>query len=137
LYDSAKADVDATYESYEEWTGVDTVEEVYELFGMSDEDIEEEVLSQVYRTLAVYAIAKEQGLELTDEEYQSGLEGYAQLYTDYYAEEYTADQLVEELGEDTLRYWILEDNVMDYLYDHATITQVVGSLDSDDSLSEE
>jgi hypothetical protein len=52
------------------------------------------------------------------------------MYSEYYAEEYTTDQLVSEIGEETLRYWILEDKVMDYLYDHATITQVTGSLDA-------
>jgi trigger factor len=130
LYASAKEDVDANYEGYAEWIGVSTVEEVYDAFEMTDEDVESEVLSQVYRTIAVYAIAQEQGLELTDDEYQAGLEEYAQMYSEYYAEEYTTDQLVSEIGEETLRYWILEDKVMDYLYDHATITQVTGSLDA-------
>jgi trigger factor len=131
LYDSKREEVDAAYESYEDLLGVSTVDEVYELFEMSEDDIEAETLSQVYRTIAVYAIAEEQSLALTDEEYQAGVESYAQLYTEYYGEEYTADSLVEELGEDTLRYWILEDKVMDYLYEHATITQVVGSLKDD------
>jgi trigger factor len=132
LYDSTKADMDASYEAYEDWLGVSTIEEVYETFEMSEDDIENEVLSQVYRTIAVYAITKEQSLDLTDAEYQAGLENYAQMYADYYAEEYTTDELIEELGEETLRYWILEDKVMDYLYEHATITQVVGSIYEDD-----
>jgi trigger factor len=131
LYDSKREEVDATYESYVDLLGVSTVDEVYDAFEMSEDDIEAEVLSQVYRTIAVYAIAEEQSLALTDEEYQAGVESYAQLYTEYYGEEYTTDSLVEELGEDTLRYWILEDKVMDYLYEHATITQVVGSLRDD------
>jgi trigger factor len=131
LYDSKREEVDATYESYVDLLGVSTVDEVYDAFEMSEDDIEAEVLSQVYRTIAVYAIAEEQSLALTDAEYQAGVESYAQLYTEYYGEEYTADSLVEELGEDTLRYWILEDKVMDYLYEHATITQVVGSLKDD------
>jgi trigger factor len=131
LYNSKREEVDAAYESYEDLLGVSTVDEVYELFEMSEDDIEAEALSQVYRTIAVYAIAEEQSLALTDEEYQAGVESYAQLYTEYYGEEYTTDSLVEELGEDTLRYWILEDKVMDYLYEHATITQVVGSLKDD------
>jgi trigger factor len=135
LYDSKREEVDATYEGYEDILGVSTVEEVYDAFEMSEDDIEAEALSQVYRTIVVYAIAEEQSLALTDEEYQAGVESYAQLYTEYYGEEYTTDSLVEELGEDTLRYWILEDKVMDYLYEHATITQVVGSLKDDTELA--
>jgi trigger factor len=137
LYESARESLDESYEAYEEWIGVTTVEEVYEAFEMTDEDIENEVLSQVYRTIVVYAIAKEQGLELTEDEYQAGLESYAQLYSDYYGEEYTTDGLVEEIGEETLRGWIQEDLVMDYLYEHATVTQVVGSIeDAEDSILE-
>jgi trigger factor len=137
LYESARESLDESYEAYEEWIGVTTVEEVYEAFEMTDEDIENEVLSQVYRTIVVYAIAKEQGLELTEDEYQAGLESYAQLYSDYYGEEYTTDGLVEEIGEETLRGWIQEDLVMDYLYEHATVTQVVGSIeDAEDSVLE-
>jgi trigger factor len=128
-YAGAKEDVASTYEQYMDWFGASTVEEVYELLGVSDEDLEQEALEQVYRVIAVYAIAQEQGLDVTDEEYQAGLEEYAQSYTDYYEEEYTADDLVSMIGEETLRYWVLEDKVLDYLYDNAVITQVTGNLD--------
>jgi trigger factor len=136
-YAAAKEDVEASYEEYMDWIGASTVEEVYEAFGMSDEDVETEALEQVYRTIAVYAIAQEQGFDVTDEEYQSGLEEYAQSYTDYYGEEYTTDDLVSAIGEEKLRYWVLEDKVLDYLYDNAVITQVEGSLDIEDEDIEE
>jgi trigger factor len=128
-YAVAKEDVKASYEEYMDWIGASTVEEVYEAFGISEEDVAAEALEQVYRVIAVYAIAQEQGLDVTDEEYQAGLEEYAQSYTDYYEEEYTADDLVSMIGEETLRYWVLEDKVLDYLYDNAVITQVTGNLD--------
>jgi FKBP-type peptidyl-prolyl cis-trans isomerase (trigger factor) len=128
-YAVAKEDVKASYEEYMDWIGASTVEEVYEAFGISEEDVAAEALQQVYRTIAVYAIAQEQGFDVTDEEYQSGLEEYAQSYTDYYGEEYTADDLVSLVGEETLRYWVLDDKVLDYLYDNAVITQVTGSLE--------
>jgi trigger factor len=128
-YAVAKEDVKASYEEYMDWIGASTVEEVYEAFGISEEDVAAEALQQVYRTIAVYAIAQEQGIDVTDEEYQSGLEEYAQSYTDYYGEEYTADDLVSLVGEETFRYWVLEDKVLDYLYDNAVITQVTGSLE--------
>ena len=36
-----------------------------------------------------------------------------------------------------MRYEILEDKVLDYLYDHATVTQVVGVLeDGEEDLEE-
>lgn len=137
LYQNVKAEVESSYEGYMEWLGVSTLDEVYGAFEMDEEDVEEEVLNQVYRTITVYAIAKEQGIELSDAEYQAGLQEYVQMYTDYYAEEFTADRLISEFGEESLRYWILEDKVLDYLYDHAVITQVVGSLDADSEMVEE
>jgi trigger factor len=134
---SAKESVELSYEEYMDWIGASTVDEVYEAFGISDEDVEKEALEQLYRTIAVYAIAQEQGIAVTDEEYQAGLEEYAQSYADYYGEEYTTDDLASDLGEETLRYWVLEDKVLDFLYDNAVITQVTGSLSLTDEAVEE
>lgn len=131
LYASAKAEVEASYEEYMDWVEASTLEEVYASFDMTEEDVEQEILSKVNRTIAVYAIAKDKELELTEAEYQEGLSEYAQMYTDYYAEEYTTDQLITEFGEESIRYWLLEDKVMNYLYDNAVITQVVGSLEEE------
>lgn len=137
LYENVKGQVEDSYAAYMEALEVSTVDEVYDAFEMSSEDVEEEITNRVYRMMAVYAVAKEQGIELTDAEYQAGLERYAQMYSDYYAEEYTADRVQQEAGEAQMRYEILEDKVLDYLYDHAAVTQVVGVLeDSEEDLEE-
>lgn len=137
LYQNVKEQVESSYSAYIEILGVSTIDEVYDTFEMSSEDVEEEITNRVYRMMAVYAIAKEQGIELTDAEYQAGLENYAQLYSDYYAQEYTADRVQEENGEEQMRYELLEDKVLDYLYDHATITQVIGMLEDEEEDFEE
>ena len=129
LYQSAKASVDASYEGYIDWLGVNSVDEVYESLEMSDEDVESEIMAQVYRIIAINGLAQEQKLELTDDEYQAGAQMYTDLYADYYEDDYTQEDLLSEFGEDNLRYWILEDKVLDYLYENATITKVQGNLD--------
>lgn len=119
LYDSYAAGMEESYASYAEMFGMETVDEVYELFGMTEEDVEQEILNYVYRTIAVQAISEQEGLALSDEEYQKGLEHYAEE-----AGMESTDALIEEYGEDSLYSWILEDKVLDFLEEHATITEV-------------
>ena len=45
LYDSYAAGMEESYESYMEMFGCETVEEVYNLFGLTEADIEKEVMN--------------------------------------------------------------------------------------------
>ena len=99
--------------------GCETVEEVYNLFGMTESDIEKEVMNLVYRAIVVQAISQKEDLVLTDTEYQEGLERYAEE-NDYDS----TDALVEDYGEDSLRSWILEDKVLDFLEKYANVTVI-------------
>ena len=119
LYDSYAASMEESYESYMEMFGCETVEEVYHLFGMTESDIEKEVMNLVYRAIVVQAISQKEDLALTDTEYQEGLERYAEE-NDYDS----TDALVEDYGEDSLRSWILEDKVLDFLEKYANVTVI-------------
>lgn len=119
LYDSYAAGMEESYESYMEMFGCETVEEVYNLFGMTESDIEKEVMNLVYRAIVVQAISQKEDLALTDTEYQEGLERYAEE-NDYDS----TDALVEDYGEDSLRSWILEDKVLDFLEKYANVTVI-------------
>ena len=118
LYDSYAAGVEANYESYAEMFGCESVEEVYDLFEITEEDLEKEIITQVYRTIIVHAISDAEKLELSDKDYQEGLE----RYTEEIGYEST-DQLLADYDEDSLREWILEDMVLDFLEKNAVITE--------------
>ena len=107
------------YEDYVEmFEGIDSVEDVYELFGMTDDDVRESALDSLYRAIIVDAITEKEGLEVTDEIYEAGLERYAE------EEEYdSTDDLVSDYGEETLRYWMLDDLVLDLLESYATANE--------------
>lgn len=118
LYDSYAAGVEANYESYAEMFGCETVEEVYDLFEITDEDLEKEIINQVNRTIIVHAISDAEHLDLSDKEYQEGLERYTAE-----AGYETSDELLADYDEDSLREWILEDKVLDFLEKNAKITE--------------
>lgn len=126
LYDGYAAGVEANYESYAEMFGCESVEEVYDLFELTEEDIEKEIITQVYRTIIVHAISDAEKLELSDKEYQEGLE----RYTEEVGYE-TTDELLADYDEDSLREWILEDKVLDFLEKHADITETEAVPDTE------
>lgn len=127
LYDEAKT---ATYDSYRETAtmfGFESPEALFEEWEIADEDLEKEILNLVYRTIVVQAICKENDTELTDEEFSSGIESYTEQF-DYES----ADALINDYGEDTLRIWLTEDKVMDILYENATITEVEATVEDEE-----
>lgn len=118
LYDACADSLEQEYLSYREMLGCETLEEVYDFFGMTDEDVKDGILNQVYRMVAVQEIGEQEKITLSDEEYEAGLESYAEEM------ELSAEELVEEYGADTLHTWILEDKILDFLVENAKITKV-------------
>lgn len=113
-YDAVMAD----YEGYAEMFGM-TTDELISSFNMTDEDIKTETLDYLYRDLIVAAIAENENLSVSDEEFNTGAEQYAA--------EYEADDVssfLEEYGEDNIRNWLLEEKVLDLLEENADITEV-------------
>lgn len=125
LYKEAKATVENSWLSEFEWFGFTTMQEIYDGFGMTEADLEEEVIKTMSRSLVVQAICDIEGLELTDEEYETALEQYV-IDWDYESEE----ALFEDYDEDTMYTYILEDKVTDFLIANATITERI-ALDSE------
>lgn len=127
LYDSCAESIEESYLSYAEMFDCETAEEVYELFGMTDEDVEKEILNQVYRLIAVNEICEIENLTLSDEEYNAGLERYAEE-----SGFESPDGILEAYGEDSLYSWILEDKVLDLLEENATITKVAATTSAEE-----
>ena len=81
----------------------------------------------VRNNLIYYAIAEQQDLSVSEQEYKDGVkalaEYYSEYYTNYYGYEikYTEEDIIKEVGETQLKQNILFDKVEDYLIEHCTI----------------
>ncbi len=140
LYNDCKEQVQSEYEANMELLGCDSVDQVYEQLGMSDEDVEDEILFYVYQQIVVQQIADEENLSISDDEYKTGLEEYAAS-----AEYESAEDYEKEMGKDTVKFLLLRDKVMQFLQDNAKIKEVEGETlaqqqgmdDSDDEAVDE
>lgn len=124
LYDSFKEEVSTQYQQTAEMFGLESADELYEMYGMTEADIEEEILYYVYEVIVTNAIAEKENIELTDDEFKAGAQAYAD------AEEYdNVDDYLADYGEDSVRFWLLEEKVYKFLADNATITEVEATED--------
>lgn len=128
LYDEISKQIDEQYQGYMQMFGASSIEEIYEMFSIKEEDIEEEILYYVYAYVAMKQIAIQEKIEVSDEEYQATLEKYAAAdgYEDIAKYE-------EEVGADNIRFQVLQDKVLQFLADNANVTEVDSSeLKGDD-----
>lgn len=118
FYDSTKEEVENNYLSFGMQFGMSTIEEVMEGFGMTDEDLETEIKSRISAKLAEKAIAKLEGITITDEEYKSLVESYAK------EQGVSVKEFEEANGKDYLKEQFLELKILDFLADNAKINEV-------------
>jgi trigger factor len=124
LYDSSKAEL---LEFYSIFTGTTDEEDVYELFDITAEDLDEEVLATVNRRLLISAICEENGLEITEEEYVQYVTEYAESYGYDSAADFEADN-----SREALVWSLFEAKAGDYLYENANITEEAADMDDYD-----
>lgn len=109
LYKQKLQEVKDGYQSYADMFGCD-VSEVYDTFGLTEEDIEKEALDNVEMTMVVSMIAQKEDLMLTDDELQQKKEAYAA------EQEYdSVEDLLEDYEETGLEEYFLQEKVKDYL----------------------
>lgn len=121
LYDGFKEEVEAQYEQTAQLMGLETAQDVYDMYGMTEEDVNQEILSNVYQVIVVDAIAKAEGIDVTDEEIHAEIEEYIAEDENINSE----DEFLEAYGgEESVRYWVLEEKVLDFLAENAEITEV-------------
>lgn len=89
--------------------------------------------SMVKNNLIYYTIAKQQGFNVSEEEYNNGVKALAEYYTKYYTEyytnyygyeykvTYTEADVIAEMGEARLKQNMLFEKVDAYLLEHCTI----------------
>lgn len=117
-YDAAYAEVEAFYSSYAEVFDMD-LEEIYDIFEITEEDMKKDTLDMLSRHLVVNAIAENEKISISDEEYEAGLSYYMEE-NDYDSKE----EFLNDYGEEALRRQLLEDAVLDLLAESAQITEV-------------
>lgn len=117
LYDLCKEEVLAFYQTF---AGTTDETDIYEMFGLTEEDVEAEILAMVNRRLIASAICEQNDLEITQDEYAS----YVSEYAAYYGYEDIA-QFEKDNSRPTLVWSLYESKAGDYLYQNAKITEEV------------
>lgn len=118
-YEKAKNAVNNAYLGYLELFGMDDLNDVYEFLDMTDEDVEEEIQSSLYRTLIIHAIIENEHISLSDEEYEEGVLYYMEI-----TESESRDEFMQTFGEDQVRSQLLEDKALNFLVNNADITEI-------------
>lgn len=119
LYDTCEADINDSIDSNAEMFGMEREDLLANLYGMTEEDVKNEILNEVHSRLVIYAIAQKEALFLTDEEYTE--------YAENICEEYDYDSieaLEEECGKEMIVYQGVYDKVMSFLFDKSTKTDI-------------
>ncbi len=126
LYEEQKAAVESTYQSYMQMFQAESLEDLYTMLNISEDDVEAEIIDSVNAAVVISAIAKKEGLEVTDEEYTTLGE---ELATSYDYDSLSA--MEEDYSEEEIQAILLQEKVYDLLIEHATVTESEQS--SDDS----
>lgn len=109
-------------ELYAEYYGVELSEFIQTYMGVTQEQYEEEsrltAVESAKEKLAIAAIAKQAGIELTDKDVKEAAEAE---YESYGYE--SVDVMLQEVGEGAYYDYVLTDKVYEYLAEHVTIRE--------------
>lgn len=119
MYDQMYNEILESYNSYAEMFGMELSDLLSSFYGMTEDDLKTEAENYMHLYAVEMAIAEEQNLSVSEEEYEEGLARYTEE-----AGYDSSDDLVSDYGEESLRFWILEEKIQNYLYEHASITEV-------------
>ena len=101
-----------------------TIDEYYELTGTSEEILKADILEQVTTELSeemfIRAVARQEGLTVTEEEVNET----AQMYIDYYSLTDTVESVIESYGYDQFEYSVFSQKVYETLVNYVQITYV-------------
>ena len=118
LYQSYYDSVAENYSNLAEMFGT-TVDDLYDQFGMSEEDLKQEALDYLYRYLIVNAIAENEKISVSDSEYKTKCKEYAK------ENEYSSTkEFVKDYGKSNIKNMILEEKILDLLVKDTKITEV-------------
>ncbi len=107
----------AVYESYAEYYDSTYEQTLIDLFGLTDEQLQEECRNYVKEDLVMYQLMKETGVEITDEIYNERM----QFFADYYGA--TVEDLLAYYGEDTMNTTIIWQELMETIETMSVVTE--------------
>lgn len=119
LLEECKKSVEEVYENSASMWGASSKQELYEMFEVTDEDIEKEAYEQLCGRAVINKIAKIEKIEVTDKDYEQYIKEL--IEEEGYADE---EEIEGEYGKSELEYFALYDKVMDFIKDNANITEV-------------
>lgn len=131
LFDSCKEEALSGYSMFMDEDG--DINDVLEMFGVTESDIEEEAKSLVNRRLFISAYAQANHVEVTEEEYVD----YVNEYADYYGE--SAADFEKLYTRETIVNALYESKVTDLLLEKAKVTETAytGDASEDEEMYEE
>lgn len=118
LYDEIVAVDDADIAYWADYWGM-TVEEYYEFNDMDEDDITKMYIDDVKAELIMWAIAKAEGISVTDEEVQ---DGFADMYEEYGFE--NVAEMKEQYSDYEIEHALVEQKVIELIVDNAIIKEV-------------
>ena len=135
LVDYSVASMHQVYEDYAAMYGM-TVEDMVSSFGLTmdefDDMIVENVKENLQQELILKAIAEQEGLLISEDEYATGTAGYAEQYGYGSAEEFEADY-----DRATIEMSLLIDKVMLFVKDNAIIEEIEETESETEAVSED
>lgn len=125
-YDEAREVIEGGYMGYVDMFGFEDLDALYKAFEMTQEDVEEEIQTKLYRNIVVDAIIQNENLSLSDQDYEDGVA--------YYMEQNgyeSKSEFLSDFSEDEVRSQLLEDKVLNFLVNHADITETDAEYEED------
>ncbi len=121
LYEDCRAE---TLESYAMFADTDVEEEILDLFGMTEDDLDEEIADLAQRRLLISYLCEKNEVELTEEDYTAYVEAYAEYY-DYDS----VTEFEEDMDRSYLVWSLYESMACEILYENADITFETSTLE--------
>ena len=126
LYEEGKEALFASAQETAEMYGM-SVEEVFDLYEMTTEDMDSAIVDAVNRKLFVAAVMQNEKMEVTSYDVA---EKCSDLYADYGFD--SADAFRQNYGDQEIAYVIAEEKVASFILDSANITEVVFDYSEED-----
>ena len=135
LVDYSEASMTQVYQGYAQQYGMEFADFIETFFGMTEEQfyeaVEELVKENLQQELILIAVAEEEGLTISDEEFQSGCQEYA----DNNGYE-SVDDLIADYNEPILRINLLMDKTLRFVRENAVIEETAETESETEGVSE-
>ena len=119
------------YQSMAEAYGMEFADFLTAYMGLTEDQLREEAAlaaqENMQAELYLKAIAEQEGIQVTEEEFQTGAEEYAQQYGFE-----SADDLIAYYGEEMVNVSLLQDKVLDFLMENTTVEEAQSTASTEE-----